>query len=105
MKNIGIVLYEKTGNSGEMRAKWRHSDYGHGTGLATGGPGEGFAGHYRIRYFDDAGNVQAERDLEVEKNGDFYNVSWLHEGRVTAYGIGFETEEGLSVGYRDVEAA
>ena len=102
MTNIGFVLYKKNDAPGVMNAKWCHSDYGIGTGIATGGPVEGFEGDYHIRYFDDTGNIQADRDLEIKKDGDFYKVSWLSNGKITAVGIGMENSEGLSVGYRDV---
>ena len=102
MTNIGFVLYKRNDESGVMNAKWCHSDYGNGTGIATGGPTEGFEGHYQIRYFDDMGNVQADRELEIKKDGDYYKVSWLNNGKITAVGIGMENSEGLSVGYRDI---
>ncbi len=102
MTNIGFVLYKKNDKTGEMSAKWCHSDYGNGTGIATGGPVDRFEGHYHIRYFDDSGNVQTDRELEIEKNGDNYKVSWFNNGKISAIGIGMENSEGLSVGYRDV---
>jgi hypothetical protein len=101
--NIGFVLYRKTGEPGSLRATWCHSELGAGTGLATGGPAHGFAGRYRIRYYDERGDLQAERDLDISREGGRYRVSWLNQGRVTAYGIGLEHPEGLSIGYRDVE--
>jgi hypothetical protein len=101
--NIGFVLYRKTGEPGSLRATWCHSELGTGTGLATGGPADGFAGRYRIRYYDERGDLQAERDLDISRDGDRYRVSWLNQGRVTAYGIGLEHPEGLSIGYRDVK--
>ncbi|MCP4344336.1 MAG: hypothetical protein GY795_02285 [Desulfobacterales bacterium] len=102
MINIGFVLYKKNDKPGEMSAKWCHSDYGNGTGIATGGPADRFEGHYHIRYFDDSGNVQADRELEIEKDGDNYKVSWFNNGKISAVGIGMVNSEGLAVGYRDV---
>ncbi len=103
MINIGFVLYKKGDEPGTLNAKWCHSDYGNGTGIATGGPAEGFEGRYHIRYLDDKGNAQAERKLDIQKKGDFYHLSWINNGNISARGIGMETVEGLSVGYRDIE--
>lgn len=102
MTNIGFVLYTKNSDPGKMDAKWCHSDYGDGTGIATGGSVEGFEGHYHIQYFDDLGNIVADRELEIKKDSDNYKVLWLNNGKITAVGIGMENSEGLSVGYRDV---
>ena len=74
-----------------------------GPGLATGGPREGFAGRYHVRYFLDNGKFSDEYDLVIEKTGDFYSVSWLVEGKVSAVGVGMEVEDGLAVGWRRVD--
>ena len=102
IENIGFVIYIKSDEPGTLDAKWCHSDYGHGTGIASGGPVEGFEGRYHIRYFDDKGNVQADRELDIRKDGDQYQILWINNGGITARGIGMETAEGLGVGYRDV---
>ncbi len=103
MNNIGYVLYKKGKRPGTLNANWCHSELGIGTGIATGGPIDGFEGLYKIRYFDGKGNLQAERELDIKKDGNCYKVSWLNKGETTAYGIGLENSEGLSVGYRDIE--
>ncbi len=103
MNNIGNALYKKNKAAGTLNADWCHSDYGTGTGIATGGPADGFEGLYKIRYYDEKGKIQAERELEIRKDGQCYKVSWMNNGKLTAYGIGLEFSEGLSVGYRDVE--
>jgi len=54
-----------------------------------------------IRYFDNTGNFQAERELNIQKSGNFYQVSWINNGVISGKGVGMETEDGLSVGYRD----
>ena len=85
--NIGFVLYTN---------KYR------GPGIATGGPREGFAGHYHVRYFYDSGEFSDEYDLVIEKIGDVYNVSWITSGKVSAVGVGMEVGNGLAVGWRRV---
>jgi hypothetical protein len=70
--------------------------------LATGGPREGFAGHYHVRYFYENGDFSDEYDLVIEKTGDFYSVSWITNGKVRAKGVGMEVEHGLAVGWRQV---
>lgn len=103
MNNIGCVLYKKDKEPGTLNANWCHSEYGIGTGIATGGSADDFDGHYQIRYFDENGNLQAERELDISKDGNYYKVSWLNNGEITSYGIGLVNSEGLSVGYRDIE--
>ena len=71
--------------------------------MATGGPVEGFEGRYHIRYFDDKGNIQADRELDIQKDGDYYQLSWIFNGGISGIGIGMENVEGLSVSYRNVE--
>ncbi|MCP4535909.1 MAG: hypothetical protein GY832_02085 [Chloroflexi bacterium] len=103
MIDVGCVLYKKGDELGTLDAQWVHSYLGNGTGKATGGPAEGFAGRYRIRYYDDKGDVQADRELDIQKDGDRYKLTWIDNGRVTGRGIGIEVSEGLAAGYRDVE--
>ncbi len=103
MTNVGYVLYKKGDEPGTLIAKWCHSDYGNGTGIATGGPAEGFEGRYHIRYFDEKGNIQADRELDIQKDGDYYQLSWINNGEISGRGIGMENAEGLSVGYCNVE--
>jgi len=102
MINVGFVLYKKSEEPGTLNAKWCHSDGVHGTGIATGGSAEGFEGKYLIRYSDDKGNIQADRELKIHKDGSCYKLQWLNNGKVTGEGIGMETAEGLSVGYCDL---
>jgi hypothetical protein len=103
MTNVGFVLYKKSDEPGTLIAEWCHSDDGNGTGIATGGTTEGFEGRYHIRYFDNKGNIQADRELDIKKDGVYYQLSWINNGEITARGIGMETAEGLAAGYRDVK--
>jgi len=100
--NIGFVLYSKTRSPGTLIARWMYTDAYRGPGLATGGPKEGFAGHYHVRYFYDDGKFSDEYDLAIEKTGDCYAVTWTSEGKVQAVGVGMEVEKGLAVGWRRV---
>ena len=100
--NIGFVLYTKTHSPGTLVARWMYTDAYRGPGLATGGPKEGFVGHYHVRYFYDDGKFSDEYDLAIEKTGDCYTVTWTSEGKVQAVGVGMEVEKGLAVGWRRV---
>lgn len=100
--NIGFVLYTKSFAPGTLNARWMYANKYSGPGIATGGPKEGFAGNYHVRYFYDSGEFSDEYDLVIEKTGDAYKVSWLTDGKVSAVGVGMEVESGLAVGWRRV---
>ena len=100
--NIGFVLYTKSRAPGTLNARWIYATKYSGPGIATGGPKEGFAGHYHVRYFYDNGEFSDEYDLVIEKIGDVYKVSWITNGKVSAVGVGMEVENSLAVGWRRV---
>jgi hypothetical protein len=100
--NIGYVLYTKSYAPGTLNARWIYANKYSGPGIATGGPKEGFAGHYHVRYFYDSGEFSDEYDLDIEKIGDRYKVSWITNGKVSAVGVGMEVGNGLAVGWRKV---
>ncbi|WP_394762631.1 hypothetical protein [Phenylobacterium sp.] len=100
--NVGFVLYTKSYPPGVLNARWMYGGKSSGPGIATGGPREGFAGRYHVRYFLDNGEFSDEYDLLIEKTGDAYKVSWITEGKASAVGIGMEVENGLAVGWRRV---
>jgi hypothetical protein len=100
--NIGFVLYTKSYAPGTLNARWMFTDKYRGPGIATGGPIEGYAGQYHVRYFYDSGEFSDEYDLIIERTGDAYKVSWLVDGKVRAIGVGMEVENGLAVGWRRV---
>ena len=100
--NIGFVLYTKSFSPGTLNARWMFTDKYRGPGIATGGPVNGYAGKYHVRYFYDSGEFSDEYDLIIEKNGDAYKVLWLVDGKVSAIGVGMEVENGLAVGWRNV---
>src|SRR4026209_135725 len=100
--SMGFVLYPKSHAPGSLKARWNYANRYSRPGIATGGPREGFAGRYHVRYFLDSGEFSDEYDLVIEKTGDFYSVSWLVDGKVSAVGVGMEVEDGLAVGWRGV---
>ena len=100
--NIGFVLYSKGDAPGTLKARWRYTTEYSGTGVATGGPAEGFAGHYHVRYFDENGKFSDEYDLVIENNGDFYTGSWLTNGKVSASGLGMKVDNGVAIGWRRI---
>ena len=101
--NIGFVLYTKSYAPGTLNARWIYAGKYSGPGIATGGPKEGFAGRYHVRYFYDTGEFSDEYDLVIEKTQDMYKVSWITAGKVRAVGVGMEVENGLAVGWRKVD--
>jgi len=100
--DIGFVLYTKSRSPGTLNARWMFTEKYRGPGIATGGPVDGYAGKYHVRYFYDSGEFSDEYDLIIEKNGDAYKVLWLVDGKVSAIGIGMEVDNGLAVGWRRV---
>src|SRR5664279_2705023 len=90
--NIGFVLYTKSYAPGTLNARWIYANTYSGPGIATGGPKEGFAGHYHVRYFYDSGEFSDEYDLVIEKTKDVYKASWITKGKVAAVGVGMEVE-------------
>jgi hypothetical protein len=101
--NIGFVLYTRSPAPGTLNARWMYANKYSGPGIATGGHREGFAGRYHVRYFYENGEFSDEYDLEIEKTGDTYKVSWFTDGQVSAVGVGMEVEGGLAVGWRRVK--
>ena len=100
--NIGFVLYTKSHAPGTLNARWFYGHSYSGPGLATGGPREGYAGRYHVRYFLDNGEFSDEYELVIEKSRDSYKASWITKGNVAAIGVGMEVENGLAIGWRKV---
>ena len=100
VSNIGFVLYTKSSVPGTLNAIWIYGKKHRGTGIATGGPKEGYVGRYLVRYFDKNGDFSDEYDLVIEKIGDIYEVSWLTDDKLLAVGVGMEVENGLAVGWQ-----
>ena len=105
--NIGFVLYTRSHTPGVLKARWNYANAYSGPGVATGGPtAGGFAGRYHVRYFLENGLFSDEYDLEIRRRapGDFYDVTWITDGKVSARGVGLEVAGGksLAVGWRRV---
>ncbi len=106
MHNVGCVIYTRGDEAGTLEARWCHPYFGQGvlgSGTATGGPAEGYAGHYSIRYLDHKGGEVAVFDLAVRKEGDYYEIDWIINGEILASGVGMETADGLVAGWREVK--
>ena len=102
LTNIGFVVYTKGYAPGTLNARWMLTDKYKGPGIATGGPAEGYAGSYHVRYFFENGEFSDEYDLIIEKSDDVYRAFWLVDGETRAFGVGMEVKDGLAVGWRRV---
>ena len=100
--NVGIVVYTKGDAPGTLDGRWSFENSWGGPGRATGGPEQGFAGNYHIRYFYESGEFSDEYDLVIKRAGDYYEVSWLLDGTVRAVGLGVELDGALAVGWRKI---
>jgi len=101
--DIGFVLYTKSDSPGTLNARWMYGEQYRGPGIATGGPRDGFAGEYHVRYFFENGDFSDEYDLLIARTGDIYKATWLIEGKTAAVGVGMEVENGLAIGWHRVE--
>ena len=100
--NIGFALYTKGGAPGTLNAIWNYANVYSGKGTATGVTKDGFEGNYHIRYYYENGEFSDEYDLVIEKSGNFYNLSWITNGKVSARGVGMEVDNHLAAGWRRV---
>ena len=103
--NVGFVIYTKSRTPGTLNATWNYGNRFGGPGLATGGPDEGFAGDFHVRYYNNDGSFSDEYDLKIVRTGTSYEVTWLVEGKVRARGVGMPVEDGnsLAVGWRQID--
>jgi len=99
---IGFVLYTKSPAPGTLNARWMYGEKYRGPGIATGGPREGFAGEYHVRYFFENGEFSDEYNLVIAEAGDIYKATWLVDGKVEAEGVGMEVDGGLAIGWHRV---
>lgn len=101
--DIGFVLYTRSDSPGTLNARWMYGEQYRGPGIATGGPRDGFAGEYHVRYFFENGDFSDEYDLVIARTGDIYKATWLVEGKTAAVGVGMEVENGLAIGWHRVK--
>ena len=101
--DVGFVLYTRSDSPGTLNARWMYGEQYRGPGIATGGPRDGFAGEYHVRYFFENGDFSDEYDLVIARTGDIYKATWLIEGKTAAVGVGMEVENGLAIGWHRVE--
>lgn len=101
--DIGFVLYTRSDSPGTLNARWMYGEQYRGPGIATGGPRDGFAGEYHVRYFFENGDFSDEYDLVIAWTGDIYKATWLIEGKTAAVGVGMEVENGLAIGWHRVK--
>jgi len=47
--------------------------------------------------------VSDEYDLQIERTGNLYDVTWLVDGSISAVGVGMEVGDRLAVGWRRVD--
>ena len=66
--NIGFALYAIGETSGTLDARWSYENAYSGSGLATGGPKQGFVGDFHIRYFLEDGEFSDEYDLQIRRD-------------------------------------
>jgi len=73
--DIGFVLYTRSDSPGTLNARWMYGEQYRGPGIATGGPRDGFAGEYHVRYFFENGDFSDEYDLVIARTGDIYKAT------------------------------
>lgn len=100
--NIGTVIYSHGKIEGTLDAVWYHDELGNGYGFAEGGCGKSFEGEFNISYYNNNGNLLAERKLIIKKEGGHYNLSWLNDGKITAAGRGIELDGKLAAGWINI---
>jgi len=63
----------------------------------------GFPGEYKITYFDPDGNDTGTFDLKIIKSGLVHELFWSLDGEVIFVGVGIETSDGFSAGWRKAQ--
>ncbi len=106
MIDIGIVHYRINTTGNEIDAVWYSSRLGRketGKGIAKGDTSNGFPGDYKITYFDPDNNNTGTFDLKIIKSDAVYELYWSLDGKVLFVGVGIETSDGLSAGWRKAQ--
>ena len=105
MIDIGIVHY-RIKNKNEIDAIWYSSRLDKkeiGKGVAYGDTSNGFPGEYKITYFDPDGNNTGTFDLKIIKSDLVHELYWSLDGKVLFVGVGIETSDGFSAGWRKAQ--
>lgn len=104
MIDVGVVQYQLNRVEKRMHAVWYSSTLDTnktGTGITElCDVDNGFSGTYKIQYTDHLGKNLGVFDLRIEKSGEIYELYWMKNDRVIFVGVGIETPEGLSAGWR-----
>lgn len=108
---IGLAEYRKSAEQpGALTARYLTAgSRSIGSGRAVGNA-DGFIGHYRVQYFDGAGKFAGDLDLQIQRAGEGYQLTWRHRpenvrlpvavGEVVYQGIGFLTgEDAMAITY------
>ena len=103
MSDVGFVLFKRGDESGTLEATWCHSSQGYGIGKATCGPPAAFVGRYDMHYPNRSDSDDVHRELEIQREGLVYQLSWFHDGELRATGVGMEVADGLAAGWRGVD--
>ncbi len=74
-----------------------------GSGIAKGDTSNGFPGNYIVTYIYPCGSEAGTFDLKIEKNGPIYDLTYHKDGELLFVGVGIETSDGLTTGFRMTE--
>jgi len=106
MIDIGIVYYRIKSTGNALDATW-HTSRSYkketGSGIAKGDTSNGFPGNYIVTYIYPCGREAGTFDLKIEKNGPIYDLSYHKDGELLFVGVGIETSDGLTAGFRMTE--
>lgn len=105
LANIGVVTYCLHEESGQLHARWYHSDLDSGklgTGLATPSKANGFEGYFNITYYLD-GETIGMFNLSITRIVDTYHLEWLNGESIVYVGIGILEAGTLCAGWRTVQ--
>jgi hypothetical protein len=106
MMDIGVGYYRISPGGNAINAIWystRMDKKEIGTGLAKGDASHGFPGRYTVTYLRSDGSEAGTFDLEIEKNGSIYDLSYKRDGELLFVGVGIDTAGGMAIGYRKNE--
>lgn len=87
-----------------MQANWHYSSSNwikSGTGLTEiCDVGHGYVGTYKITYYDQDGGNAGTFDLEIAEKNDRFRLTWKRNDEIVFVGIGMQTPDGLTAGWR-----